>query len=75
MKWRLYELHSNAIASRLEVDLFSLKKKIHNIVSFLLEKKKKRKRSEWIKDAWWNVNYIAKQLPHIVRLKNFAAAW
>ena len=75
MKWRLYELHSNAIASHLGADLFSFKKKIHNIVSFLLEKKKKRKRSEWIKDAWWNVNYIAKQLPHIVRLKNFAATW
>ena len=44
MKWRLYEPHNKAIASRLGADLFSFKKKFHNIVSFLLGKKRKKER-------------------------------
>ena len=40
---------------------FFLKKK-NSWYCFICLKRKRRKRSKQIKEAWWNVNYIAKTI-------------
>ena len=49
------------MAPHLGANVFSLLKK-KSWYCFICLKGKRRKKIKWIKEAWWNVNYIAKEI-------------